>query len=51
MPAKTGAVRIRLVSRFEQAGQSVSEYGLTIALAMVAVVATMGGLALAVSGV
>jgi len=51
MLARTGAVRIRLVSRFAQAGQSVAEYGLTIALALVAAVATMSGFALAVSGV
>jgi hypothetical protein len=50
MLAKAGSVRIRLVSRFEQAGQSVAEHGLTVALALVAVVATMSGFALAVSG-
>jgi hypothetical protein len=51
MLAMASAVRIRLVSRFEQAGQSVAEYGLTVALAMVALVAAMSGLALAVSSV
>jgi hypothetical protein len=40
-----------LVSGFEQAGQGLAEYGLTIALAAVAVLASMGGFALAVSGV
>jgi hypothetical protein len=49
MLAKAGAVRMRLVSGIEQAAQSVAEHGLTVALALAAVVATMSGFALAVS--
>jgi hypothetical protein len=51
MLSKAGAVRIRLVSGFEWAGQGVLEYGVTVALAAVAFLASVGGLALAVSGV